>query len=629
MNNLMKWAGLLSLLLLIARPSLAQDSTSISVVGSGIVNALVEALAEQDGQEALDIRTVGTATGLDRFCSGNIDLATAIRPMSPAERAICGSNEVAYSELLIGHRIVAFVAHADAPLECLTETQALAILKPSASGVATDWSFAGDEEVDLPLSLILPSDEFLEFAIADELVPGDGLRRDAGEYQDAGDALAKVAETVGALALVRWQESLADLESVALLAYDKGDAGDCALPAAESVEQERYDAAISMFVYVNRERMASNQRVFDMLQFVTDADNQGRLSLLDATPPSAARYEMNARALVDEAALVDASDFQIPGVLTGSVRIVGAASAFDVLNRAATTLTQNSEGLAIDLDFAGQTSGIAALCAREADIALLDAELSESDLAACADGEIFTMTTRLGSQATVLLGNAADEHTRCLTTDQVNTVWGAESADIVTSWSGVDASFPDMGMTLFGLTLLDQSTDILLQTAADVIPPIRRDTEKDFNPLYRAAAVGNVPGALTYLNWGDYQRVIDNQQTNIQLVAVDGGAGCVIPSPTTIENGSYALARQATLLILQESLSDINTQSYLWTLFSADNWLNVEREGFVGLTALELPAVRQELQRWFTEAEAIQAASDETAADETSEQEGTEAGGSG
>ena len=105
--------------------------------------------------------------------------------------------------------------------------------------------------------------------------------------------------------MVGWHESLADLESVALLAYDSGDAGDCAFPAAESVEQERYDAAISMFVYVNRERMASNQRVFDLLQFVTDADNQSLFRQLDATPPSAARYEMNANVLGDEAALVD------------------------------------------------------------------------------------------------------------------------------------------------------------------------------------------------------------------------------------------------------------------------------------------------------------------------------------
>lgn len=614
MRYIMKWAGLLSLLLLAMSPGLAQEPASVSVIGSGIVNRLIEALAERGEQESLNTRTVGSATGIDQFCNGDIDLATAIRPMSAAERTICGSNEIAYSELLIGHRIVAFVTHPDAPLECLTESQAQAILKPSASAVATDWRFIGDEENDLPLTLILPPDSHIEFSIVDGLVPGDGLRIDARVLEDARDALAIVGETAGALALMGWHESLAEMDSIALLAYASGDSGECALPSAENVEQERYSAALSMYAYVNRARMAANQRVLSLMQLVVDEDNQDLIRSMDATPPSEAAYDLNDRALKDEAAQGLAAAFQVPSALTGSLRIVGAASAVDVLDRAASALTQGNESLAIDLDFAGQANGIAALCAAEADIALLDADLRDGDLIACADAETATMTTGLGSQATVLIGNAADAHTRCLRTDQINAVWRADSAANVTNWSGVDPSFPDLGMTLFGWALLDQSTDILLQTAGDVIPPVRRDTEKDFNPLYRAAAVGNVPGALTYVNWSDYKRVIDNNQANIHVVEVDGGAGCVAPSPRTIEDGSYPLSRPATLLIRQPSLADINTQSYLWTLYDADNWTNVEQEGFVGLSALELPSLRLELQRWFAEAEAMYPAAEEAAA---------------
>ncbi len=615
MRYIMKWAGLLSLLLLALNPVLAQESASIRVIGSGIVNSLIEALAERAEQESLEIRTIGSASGIDKFCNGDIDLATAIRPMSGAERAICGANDVAYSELLIGHRIVAFIAHPDAPLECLAESQAQAILKPSASGQATDWSFNGDEENDLPLSLILPPDGHIEFTIVDGLVPGDGLRRDAQTYEEAGDALAIVGETEGALALVGWQESLAHMDSIALLEYGSGELGECSLPSAENVEQEQYSAALSLYVYVNRARMASNQRVFDLLQFVTDEANQALIRLSDVTPPSEAMYALNDSVLKDQAASGEAVDFQVPDILTGSVRIVGAASAIDVLDRVASALTQDNDGFEVNLDFAGRVNGLAALCAGEADIALLDADLTDSEIDECLAGEVATTSANLGSQAAVLIGNAADEHARCLTTDQVNSVWRAESAGIVTNWSGVDPAFPDLGMTLFGLTLLDQSTDILLQTAGDVIPPIRRDTEQDFNPLYRAAAVGNVPGALTYMNWPDYQRVLANDQANVHLVAIDAGAGCVTPSPTAIADGSYALSRPATLLIRQESLAGISTQSYLWRLFDADNWLNVEREGFVGLPALALPGVRLELQRWFAEAEAVYPAVDESAAD--------------
>ncbi len=614
MRNIIKLAALLSLLLTL-QLSLAQESASVSVIGSGIGNALLRALAEQAEQAPLDLRTVGTAAGIDQFCNGDIDLATAIRPMSGAEKAICGANDIAYSELLIAHRILAFVAHPDAPLECLTESQAQAILKPSASGLATDWTFSGDDENDTPLSLILPPDGEIEFVIADDLVPGDGLRRDARAYENTADALAIVGETEGALALVGWHESLLEIDSLALLAFDSGELGECALPSAENVEQEQYSAAISLIVYVNRPRMASNPRVSELLQFVTDQANQALIRLNDATPPSEATYDLNSRVLMNEAAAVDAADFQPPGGLSGSLRIVGAASAVDVLDLAATALTQVNESLAINLDFAGKANGIAALCAGEADIALLDARLIDNDLAACSASDIATRPITLGSQATVLIGNAADKHTRCLTTDQVNTIWRAESAKLVTNWSAVDPTFPDLAMTLFGWTLLDQSTDILLQTAGDVIPPIRRDTEIDYNPLYRAAAVGNVPGALTYVNWSDYQRVIEGNQANIQPVAVDAGAGCVTPAPSTIEDDSYALSRPATLLIRQRALTDINTQSYLWTLFGADNWHNVEREGFVGLSSLELPAVRLELQRSFAEAQARYPDAADSAAD--------------
>ena len=48
-------------------------------------------------------------------------------------------------------------------------------------------------------------------------------------------------------------------------------------------------------------------------------------------------------------------------------------------------------------------------------------------------------------------------------------------------WSDVDAAFPETDMTLFGLMSLDAHTDILLQAAGAVIPPVRRDTEQDWD----------------------------------------------------------------------------------------------------------------------------------------------------
>ncbi len=618
MRYIMRWAGLLSLLLLTIHPGLAQESETIAVIGSGIANPLVEALAELGEYAAPDIRTTGSATGIDRFCNGDIDLATAIRPMTAGEKAICGSNEVSFSELVIAHHMVAFIAHPDAPLECLSARNLGTALKPSASNQSLDWSLFDPELTDLPLILIAPPDDRIDYLVIDSLVAGDGLRDDFRAYSDSETAVDMVAETAGALGIVPWTTALQDSAAVTLLDFDGDDSGACASPSAVNVEGDSYQAALSMYLIVNRARLDQNDNLADFMRFVTERENTSLILSAGLTPPSEATYELNAKLLTDDGSSAGATYFETPSGLSGNVTIVGSANAASVIERVASALGQDSASLEIVQEYVGRANGLAALCAGEADIALLDADLTDADLEACTASGIATVPTKLGSQAAILIGNAADEHTRCLSTDQINRIWRAESAGTVLNWSDVDPSFPDLGMTLFGLSLLDQSTDILLQTAGEVTPPIRRDTEKDYSPLYRAAAVGNVPGALTYMNWTDYQRVLANNQANIHVVEVDAGAGCIAPSPTNIDDGSYALSRPASLLIRQESLSDVSAQSFLWTLFDADIWLSVEQAGFLGRAALELPRLRLELQGWFAEAEALYLAADvmsESAAD--------------
>lgn len=605
MRYILRWAAFLSLLLFATNPAIAQSSESISVIGSGIVNRLVDALVNFPSHELLSIKTVGTATGIDRFCNGDTDIATAARPMSSAEKAICQANDVAYSEFLVGHHIVALIAQSEAPSQCLSHSQLEGVLKPSASNIVRDWSFFDPDSADLPLTLVIPQDDRIEYLILDSLIAGDGLRADVTIVEESETAIAEVSATPGALGFVSWFQELSSDSSIDLLDVDAEENGACFSASVENVEGGSYKSALSMYLFVNRARLNQNETLAEFMRFIVDDTNASAIAAAGVTPPSEATYDLNEQVLLDEDAAGNVSAaFQVPANLSGSLTIVGAANAYDALDRVAGALTQDNAAFEIDLKLMGRAKGIESLCAGDADIAVLDADLSDAELGACADGDILTTATKLGAQATVLLGNEADDYTRCLTTEQVNTVWRAESAETVTSWLSVDPSFPDISMTLFGLSLLDQVSDILLQTAAPPIPPIRRDTEKDYNPLYRAAAVGNVPGALTYMNWRDYQRVVDNDQANIHLVAVDAGSGCVAPSPATIEDGSYALSRPAILLIRQQSLSNINTQSFLWTLFAADNWENVIREGFVGLSTLELPEIQRELLRSFAEAEA-------------------------
>ena len=152
------FTGSLALILLLASAGwgVAQAPENITVIGSGIANTLIERLADASGMTSVSITTSGTADGIDQFCNGEIDLATAMREMSAAERAICDANDVVYSEMLVGHQLAVFVTGADAATTCLDEAQLREVLKPSASNALTDWSFA-DDSVDRASLDLVPS----------------------------------------------------------------------------------------------------------------------------------------------------------------------------------------------------------------------------------------------------------------------------------------------------------------------------------------------------------------------------------------------------------------------------------------------------------------------------------------
>ncbi len=598
-----------ALLVVCSSLSLAQANETISVIGSGITNTLVRHMWGDSSNYELDVSDAGSARGIDVFCNGEFDLATSSRAMTGTEAAICAANEVNYSQLLVGHQIVAFAAHADAPNACLSTDNLDELLKPTASHQLKDWSFAGDEHVELPLTLILPTQDQIAYAILDNLALGDGLRL------DGADATAdSVAETPGALAVVQWSPEYAVDDAVKQLRLRDASSGECLPPSVEAVENGQYAAAQSLYVYVNRARLDTNDSLLRFLELMIAPSNFPVIEEAGVIPPSLAISELNVELLADAEAVPllsgDADAFRIPPALQGSVRIVGAASAYQPLNSLGEQMTRSHPQLQIAFDLAGSSAGIAALCAEEADIAVLDSQLSTDE---CADTGVVALPFPIGALATVLVGNAGDEFSACLTREQIVQIWRAESAETVEQWSDIDEAFPQTPLTLFGLSWLDAHTDILLAAAGELIPPVRRDTEQDYDPNYRAAAVANVPGALTYMTWADYEGVLANEQADVRAVAVDGGAGCIAPTSASIADSSYTLSRGTTLLVREAALADINVQSFLWTLYGDDNWSQVTRAGFIGTSALELPVVRRELQMAFHTAEAAYPQPDEAA----------------
>ena len=611
MTQIIRRVSVLFLLALLTSTTIlfAQDTDSSTLVGSGIVNSIVESLAEANEADTITITTTGTVAGFEQFCAGDADVVTATRAISADEDANCISNEIVYSEFLIAHSILAFAVNPSVTfLQCVTVTDLNTFFTPSATGQFINWTDYDETLDDASITFILPQDNTVEYIILDSMVAGDGLRRDGETYSDVESAISQVSETEGAIAILPFSNDLTANDSIRLLDVNYNTTTGCSSPSVENVENRLYTASQEMFMYVNRASLESNESLNNFIEYITSLESAAVIEDAGYVAPSDEAYAINADILVngEEGRQFSGTDssFVIPQNLLGQIDISGAASGFTLLDTVASQLTSTNQQLTIITQIEGQTAGIRRLCNGETDISIISTELSDDALDGCEANNISTLPIAIGTQATVLVANEADTFATCLTSDQINTIWRAEASDIIMNWSDVDSALPDQAITLFGLSTNNRFSDILLHTQEGPIQPIRRDTELSNDALYRAAAVGNVEGALTYMSWKDYQRVLGNNQQNIQLVGVDSGSGCELPSKQSIVNGAYPLSQSTSLLINGQSLADISVQSYLWSLFSDQGWTIMDREGFVGIEFGDLLGIRSELETQFSLAEA-------------------------
>ncbi len=602
----------------------AQDNNTITVVGSSIVTQVFDAMKAASGVTADITSTVtGTRGGIESLCKGQADVVTANRAISADESNNCVNNNINYTELLIAHNILTFVTPADAAYAtCLTSANLTTLFAPSAQGKITNWNQIAPENADTPLTVIVPANDQTTFAAVDQFIEGDGIRADALTEGSDTDVATAVSNTPGSIGVVSLPVATAAGGSVKILQLNTNSTTGCAAPSAENVEQRLYAASDDLFIYVNR---ASLQKpgLQDLLSFAIGDQSAEIISSLGLTPVSATVYDTNRSALAGEGSTHPFSEattsFSIPADVAGQVNIAGSANGFNYLNALKTSLTAVYTNLTIDIKTDGQIAGARRLCNGEIDIDIIDGPLTAEQNQNCDANNISTLPINLGNQAVVLVGNAKDSALTCLTSDQLKTALSAPTGDAITNWNQVDSSFADEAITIFAPSSGDDYSDLLMSKIAGTDFPMRADVVSNADPLYRAAATANVEGGLTFMNWEDLQKVLTNNQQNIQLVSVNAGSGCVAPSENTIKDGSYPLTRSTQLLVNNASLTKVQVQSFLWYLASDENYSVLQNQGYMGLGFGDLPALRENLQKAFVDAAVAATQAAEATPEATSE----------
>lgn len=592
------------LALLIAPAMLAAQDTPVTVAGSGTVMPLFEALTEASGVDlAASVSVTGTNAGLQQFCQGQVDVATASRPLTAAESAACASAQVDPVELLVAHQVLAFVVNPASEFAvCLTSANLNSIFAPSAEGQTTAWNQVDVSFPDTSLEVYVPAEASSALTTLDNLVNGDGIRADAVAGTDA-DTIAAVSKTEGAIGVVGLAAAEAAGDAVKILQLNTNEVVGCAAPSAENVENRLYGAAADLLVYASRASL-EKPGLREVLDYIVSDEAAAVITEQGFVAPTTSAFAANRGVLEGTQGQTfsrGTAQYQIPATLIGSVSIAGSASGKTYLDQVISAMNAAYPGVTTSFEAQGDPAGIRRLCNGEVDLVIVTGDLTDEQTQNCQANNITPLPFELGSRAAVLVANGSSDYLTCLTTGQIAAAWSAGS-DMPATWQQVSDQFPETAITLFAPASGNIYSDILLLAATGSPTPMRADTQVNADPLYRAAAAANVEGGLAVMSWSDYQRVLANNQANIQLVSVDSGSGCVAPSLTTIADGSYPLLNSFQLIVSEAALSREEVQSFLWFVYEDSNFNLFDSAGLIGLTFGDLPDVRAALLEAFNRA---------------------------
>jgi phosphate transport system substrate-binding protein len=226
------------------------------------------------------------------------------------------------------------------------------------------------------------------------------------------------------------------------------------------------------------------------------------------------------------------------GGLSGSVNIDGSSTVGPMTQTAAELFNADNPDVQITVGESGTGGGFEKFCAGETDINDASRPIEDDEKTLCDKGGVTYQEMVVANDAITVVVNKDNTWATCLTTAQLKKIWEPKSK--VTNWNQVDPSFPDEQLSLYGPGTDSGTFDYFTSSINGEEGASRTDYSPSENDNVTVQGVQGSKGAMGYFGYSYYE---ENSDT-LTAVEVDSGDGCVAPSASTVQDGTYTpLAR--------------------------------------------------------------------------------------
>lgn len=239
----------------------AVSGGEIKIDGSSTVYPIAAALVESykmkagDKAPSMSVSQAGTGAGFKKFAGGDLDIATASKPISEDQMKACADGGVEFIELPIAYDGLSVVVHKDNTwMNGVTIAQLKKIWDKDST--VKMWSDVDASWPKEPIQLFGPTSDHGSYEYFNEVINGDkkNSRQDYQQNNDYNTMIAGVANNKNALAYVGYAYVMQNQGQIKVVPVDGGTG--LVSPAEATIVDGSY-APLSrpLMLYVNKKSL--------------------------------------------------------------------------------------------------------------------------------------------------------------------------------------------------------------------------------------------------------------------------------------------------------------------------------------------------------------------------------------
>ncbi|MFZ9124937.1 MAG: substrate-binding domain-containing protein [Ilumatobacteraceae bacterium] len=302
----------------------------------------------------------------------------------------------------------------------------------------------------------------------------------------------------------------------------------------------------------------------------------------------------------------------------GSIFVSGSSTVEPITAAVAKLFSDANPNVAISVEGPGTGDGFAKFCSGETDISDASRKIKDSEAEKCAAAGIEYVELEVAIDGLSVITSAENSAIECVSFGDLWVLLGPDAlgrnnwsdandaaeelrAAVGTDLGTINAPYPDAPLTITApgeeSGTFDSFVEIVLGAGAKAT-----EAEDDLpRPDYTASPNDNViiegiAANATSLGWVGFAFVEENLDV-IKPLKVDGGDGCVEPTPDSIAGGEYPIARSLFIYVSKNKLAESPALEAFVDFYLSDAGLAVIGTGagqvpYVPLAAPALEATR-------------------------------------